>query len=189
MKRLLFLVALLLAFSLPAAAQINYDQALVGERVSLLAPLDVQCELDYYTAPWGSILEGDPDVVFFGVLSQPSPDVLVLDIKWLGNSSGYAPGEGGPSLRNMQFYWRDDIGSYVAIVQVSPERSAFQAITINDGQGIWRVGHLDFNISGYPWWVIAQDYLQEWSVKQQTLEPWRWNRGDRVAPGGKSGRE
>ena len=181
MRKFFFAVLACLLVS-PAFAQFNYDSALSGERVSLLAPLDVQCELDYYTAPWGSVLEGDPDVVFFGVLSQPNQDVLVLDIKWLGSSSGYAPSGGGPSLQNMQFQWRDDIGSYISLVSMSPTKLAFQAITIKEGQGTWRVGHLVFDISGYPWWIIADDFLQEWSVKQQTLEPWRWSQGRRAAP-------
>ena len=182
MKKFLTFVFVLLLVA-PAYAQFNYDAELWGEQISLLAPVDVQCELDYYTAPWGSVLEGDPPVVFFGVLSQPEPNLLVLDIKWIGNDDGYAPGNARDGLKNMKFYWDEDVGSYISMVHDGSTDVRFQAITIGLGEGVWRVGILKWDPSGYPWWVIEKGlFYQEWSVKEQVLVPWRWSSGERVAP-------
>ena len=189
MKRFLLFLLFALLVTLPASAQLNYDGALWGDKISLIAPVDVQCELDYYTAPWGSVLEGDPPVVFFGTLSQPEPDLLVLDIKWTGNDSGYAPGDAGAGLKNMKFYWDDAVGSYISIVNDGSTRLRFQAITISLNTGIWRVGILQWDPAGYPWWVLGTDFLQEWSVKEQTLEPWRWSSGTRIKPSKRIGKE
>lgn len=183
MKKVLLFTFLAVLFAVPALAQVNYDGDLWGDKISLLAPVDVQCELDYYTAPWGSVLEGDPSVVFFGTLSQPEADLLVLDIKWTGNDSGYAPGDAGPGLKNMKFYWDDAVGSYISIVNDGSTQQRFQAITIHLNTGIWRVGVLEWDPAGYPWWVIGDGFLQEWSVNEQTLEPWRWSSGTRLTPG------
>lgn len=183
MKKFAFL-AFVCLLAAPAFGQINYDSRLWGDKIDLLAPVEVQLELDYYTAPWGSVLEGDPAVMGFGIISQEG-DTLIMSIEMLGNDDGYAPLDTGPALRNMKFYWDGAVGSYISFVNDDPKSKRFQAITIHMNTGVYRQGILKWDPAGYPWWVIWEGYLQEWSIKERTVEPWRHSTGERRAPTGK----
>lgn len=179
MRKVLVLALLVLLFAGVSSTQINYDERLAGERLDPFSEFNVQCELDHYTAPWGSVLEGDPEVIAFGTLSGGG-DVLRLHIKLLANDDGYAPQDNEFDIRT--FVWEDSIGSYMSVVNDGSESLPFQSITIKDGIVTWRVGTLEWNAGGYPWWKIGDKQLQEWTIKEQVLEPWRWSDGRRVSP-------
>jgi hypothetical protein len=139
-----------------------------------------------YVAPWGSILDReDRDVMLFGVLKpHPTQDGLVLTIEWIGNSSGYAPGEARPGLRDMFFPWHEEMQAYVAKVVLDTETQAFQALTVENRDPVltWRIGYFEFDTAGYPFWPIRAFPYQEYECKEQTVTPWRHQATERRKP-------
>lgn len=168
------------------SGQINYDQALSGERIpadeapTIGEPFAVQCELFEYTAPWGSVLEGDPAVIAFADVTFITEDIIELDIKLLAGDDGYAPMNS--RLKTLRFTWDESIGSYISIVNDGGQELPFQAIVYDGDDVVWIVGRLEWNQAGYPWWVIGKKYIQKWLIGEQVVQPWRWSDGRRVHP-------
>lgn len=175
MKRFLTL-AFALLIALPALAG-DFPEEFRGERYNEWLEISYQCQLNEHRAAWGSILDRpDIDVTFFGKIKMDG-DVLTLNFEWIGRSDGYTPMEAGAWGKDKKFVWDEEEQCYIASAQLTDETIAFETLTV-EGRGSsvviwWRIGRLNFNLGGWPWWVVAEIPFDEWKCTEQSVTLWR----------------
>jgi hypothetical protein len=162
MKRTIIILAILLLASVATA---QFPQELQGDRVNIPGTVKIQGDLDMARTPWGDIWREDPEIIYFGELSTPHPDLVMLNWQFVAHWCGEAFWNAGPALEWLTLVWNEDLQCYTKIFSETDDRITLHTFTLEEERGVWRSGILVWD--GDVWEFDPTNYRETIVVPQK----------------------